>query len=116
MQKTIDKQVGKAIRTRRTQLGLSQEAVGILMEMASQQVQKYEKGVNALNSTRLVEMAKALRVPVAYFFKDQPEVEKPGASERESLEMLKGFNSIKSKKQRKLLSDLTRAMGAEDAC
>jgi transcriptional regulator with XRE-family HTH domain len=48
-----------------TQLQLA-EAVGI----ASQQIQKYEIGVNRLSVSRLVDIATVLEVPVGWFFRD----------------------------------------------
>src|SRR5580704_9573003 len=66
----IDTYVGKRLRLRRTMMGLSQEAIAKAVGITFQQVQKYEKGANAMNSNRLYEFAQFMHVPVAYFFDD----------------------------------------------
>lgn len=121
----IDAHVGKRLRQRRTMLGLSQEAVAKAVGITFQQVQKYEKGANAMNSSRLYEFAQFMHVPVAYFFEgldsgnaaqgfSEGEAEKfahPGrVSDRESLEMMKAFKRIKEQVIRKRLADMVRAI------
>src|SRR5277367_1628390 len=64
----VDTHVGKRLRLRRTMMGLSQEAVAKAVGITFQQVQKYEKGANAMNANRLYEFAQFMHVPVAYFF------------------------------------------------
>lgn len=124
----IDVYVGKRLRLRRTMMGLSQEAVAKAVGITFQQVQKYEKGVNAMNARRLVEFARFMNVPVSYFFEGLDE-EVSGAaqaagfaetaeafdhgsnvSDRESLEMMKAFKRIGEQGVRKRLSDLVRAI------
>lgn len=125
----IDGYVGKRLKQRRTVMGLSQEAVAKAVGITFQQVQKYEKGSNAMNSRRLYEFARVLNVPVAYFFEgiDQnapshnaasgfAEVSaakfdhENKASDRESLEMMKSFKRIKEPMVRKRVADLLRAV------
>lgn len=121
----IDTHVGKRLRLRRTMMGLSQEAVAKAVGITFQQVQKYEKGANAMNASRLYEFARFMHVPVAYFFDglDQSadamgfaeEAEKfdhgqKRVSDRESLEMMKAFKRIKEQIVRKRLADLVRAI------
>jgi len=63
-----DRHVGMRIRMRRTVLGMSQERLGELLGITFQQVQKYEKGTNRVGAGRLIDIAKALNVPITYFF------------------------------------------------
>ena len=56
----IDVHVGKRLRLRRTLLGMSQERLGELLGLTFQQVQKYERGVNRIGSSRLTSSAKSL--------------------------------------------------------
>jgi transcriptional regulator with XRE-family HTH domain len=65
-----DAEVGRRVRTRRMQKGLSQSELGDRIGVTFQQVQKYEKGVNRIGSGRLERIATALEVPIAYFFGD----------------------------------------------
>jgi transcriptional regulator with XRE-family HTH domain len=127
----VDEHVGKRLKLRRTMMGLSQKAVAKAVGITFQQVQKYEKGTNAMNATRLVEFARFMNVPVAYFFEGlegyaagakheaipgfaEAESEmfehKGRVSDRESLEMMKAFKRINEQAIRKRLSDLVRAV------
>lgn len=125
----VDAHVGKRLRLRRTMMGLSQEAVARSVGITFQQVQKYEKGSNAMNSGRLYEFARFMNVPVAYFFegleafaaqgdKSAAGFAESGAekfdhksvSDRESLEIMKAFKRIKEQVIRKRLADLVRAV------
>ncbi len=49
-------------------LGLSQTALGDKIGVSFQQLQKFEKGMNRMGSSRLYQVATALDVPVSYFF------------------------------------------------
>lgn len=125
--KDIDAHVGKRLRLRRTMMGLSQEAVAKAVGITFQQVQKYEKGSNAMNASRLYEFAQFMNVPVAYFFEgaesyageksasgfSEGSAEKfdhRAVSDRESLEIMKAFKRIKEQVIRKRLADLVRAI------
>ena len=110
-------------------MGLSQDAVAKAVGITFQQVQKYEKGTNAMNANRLVEFSRFMNVAVSYFFEglDESIAEKTpsngGAAEgvesfehgtpvsdRESLEMMKAFKRISGQAVRKRLSDLVRSI------
>jgi transcriptional regulator with XRE-family HTH domain len=71
----IDVHVGKRLRLRRTLLGMSQERLGEQLGLTFQQVQKYERGVNRIGSSRLFELGQILDVPVSFFFDDMPRAE-----------------------------------------
>jgi len=127
---SIDENVGKRLRLRRTMMGLSQEAVAKAVGITFQQVQKYEKGSNAMNARRLYEFAQFMNVPVAYFFEGLENetitsnaasfgfAEMPkenfdhsnNVSDRESLEMMKAFKRIGEQPVRKRIADLVRAI------
>src|SRR5678815_4355896 len=66
----IDVHVGNRLRQRRTLLGMSQEKLGEAIGLTFQQVQKYERGMNRIGSSRLFDLARVLDVPVSYFFED----------------------------------------------
>jgi transcriptional regulator with XRE-family HTH domain len=129
----VDIHVGKRLRQRRTMLGLSQEALAKAVGITFQQVQKYEKGANAMSASRLYEFATFMRVPVAHFFegldqqaesaavapgfsetaKENFDHQKAPVSDRESLEMMKAFKRIREQAMRKRLADLVRAIADE---
>lgn len=127
----IDAHVGKRLRLRRTMMGLSQEALAKAVGITFQQVQKYEKGVNAMNANRLYEFSQFMHIPIAYFFEGlsaaaaAAETEATAGfaenaatfehgnktvSDRESLEMMKAFKRIREQLIRKRISDLVRAV------
>jgi transcriptional regulator with XRE-family HTH domain len=66
----IDVMVGKRIRLRRVQLGLSQTELGHKLGVTFQQIQKYENGTNRVSCSRLYESSVALEVPISFFFMD----------------------------------------------
>jgi transcriptional regulator with XRE-family HTH domain len=67
-EQTIDAHIGARVRLRRLMLGMSQESLGGQLSLTFQQIQKYEKGVNRISASRLYALARALSVPVNYFF------------------------------------------------
>jgi transcriptional regulator with XRE-family HTH domain len=64
----VDIYVGDRVRQRRKMLGLSQEELGALIGLTFQQVQKYERGANRISASKLFQIAKALKIRIAYFF------------------------------------------------
>jgi transcriptional regulator with XRE-family HTH domain len=66
----VDELVGKRIRTRRTELAMSQTQLAESLKITFQQVQKYERGVNRVTCSRLSDIATALNVPITFFFSE----------------------------------------------
>lgn len=64
----IDKLVGANIRRARMARGLSQEALAGEIGVTFQQVQKYEKGKNAISATRIPALCEALSIQPADVF------------------------------------------------
>src|SRR5689334_1311293 len=64
----IDVHVGTRIQLRRQHLGLTQVALAKEIGISFQQLQKYERGVNRVGASRLFDLGRMLRVPIAYFF------------------------------------------------
>ncbi|PTM61869.1 helix-turn-helix domain-containing protein [Phreatobacter oligotrophus] len=69
----VDCYVGTRVRAGRMRLGMSQEKLGEALGITFQQVQKYEKGSNRISCSRLVEIARVLGLPVAFFFEGLPD-------------------------------------------
>ena len=72
-----DVRVGRLLRERRLELGISQERLGGLLGVTYQQVQKYERGTNRIGSSRLHELCKILGVRANYFFDEPPAFDQP---------------------------------------
>ncbi|TWB15526.1 helix-turn-helix protein [Nitrospirillum amazonense] len=64
----VDKQVAARLYLRRRSLGMTQTELGAALGVTFQQVQKYEKGINRMAVSTLHEAAKALGVPITFFF------------------------------------------------
>lgn len=64
----VDEYVGKRLRERRNQVGMSQDALAKNSGITFQQVQKYERATNRISVSRLFEFASLLKVPIDFFF------------------------------------------------
>ncbi len=64
----VDHHVGRRVRERRREIGMSLAKLGNALGITFQQIQKYEAGTNRVAAGRLWDTAKALEVDVAYFF------------------------------------------------
>jgi len=63
---------------RRVIVGMSQEKLGELLGITFQQVHKYEKATNRIGASRLQHVAKALGVPIEFFFEGAPHSSRRG--------------------------------------
>jgi len=110
---------GKKIRLRRVELGMSQEALGDKLGISFQQVQKYEKGTNRVGASRLQQVAKALSVPVAYFFdgdKHSREFESLMFEDSAfSFRLLRAYNAIHDKSVARHFVALMESVAAQEA-
>jgi transcriptional regulator with XRE-family HTH domain len=68
----VDTYVGLRLRYLRKQWGLSQTALAGNLGITFQQVQKYERGANRINASKLFETAEFLEVSIGYFFEASP--------------------------------------------
>lgn len=105
-----DRKLGQRVRTRRLEIGMSQERLAELLGITFQQVQKYEKGANRIAASRLHDIAAALEMPVARFFeglgpgkKVSEEPEAPMTSQE--YELLRLFRKLPTSKARSGLLD-----------
>lgn len=65
-----DKLIGRRIRAARLDAVHSQGGLGEAVGVSFQQVQKWENGTNRVTASNLVEIARTLDRPVAYFIAD----------------------------------------------
>ena len=109
----VDVHVGNQVRARRTILGISQEKLGEALGLTFQQIQKNEKGMNRIGSSRLYELSHILDVPISFFFEGLDEARSEGGEDtltkRETLELTRAYYRIKSDKVRKQLFGLVKA-------
>jgi len=114
----IDRHVGKKLKLRRINLGLSQQELGKRMNITFQQIQKYEKGINRVSSGKLYELSKILKVPVGYFFEGIDDETSDSSEEykainynnlnKEILVISRLLSGIKSKEKKRNLVETIR--------
>ncbi len=129
----VDIHVGKKLRSRRTMLGRSQEEVGKAVGVTFQQIQKYERGLNRIGSSRLYDIARILGVSVTYFFEDfeayrrtkttpgdiaenASNFDNEGVDNKEVLSLVRAYYGISTPLvRRKILSLMKSLSSAKDA-
>lgn len=70
----VDRAIGARIRVRRLALQMTKIALGKATGVSFQQIQKYEQGSNRVAAGTLFKLAKALGVPVGYFYADMDQI------------------------------------------
>jgi transcriptional regulator with XRE-family HTH domain len=66
----IDKHVGKRLRLLRQINDVSLEKLAEIVDVAPQQIQKYEIGETRISASRVFELSKIFKVPIAWFYQD----------------------------------------------
>src|SRR5919205_2264926 len=114
----IDRVIGAKLRLRRGELGITQTQLANAIGITFQQVQKYEQGKNRVGGSRLAGIAKALDVPVSYFFEQTPEemeaVQGSLLNTRGAVSLLRAYAAIKDRHQRQAMINLARAMAGQE--
>ena len=111
-----DVEVGRRIRARRVEFGMSQTDLGKPLGVTFQQIQKYEKGTNRVSAGRLKHISRLLQVPMAFFY-DSDEVEPSSEtasptrlfdllSRRDTLRLVAAFDRVTSHDLRRSLVQL----------
>jgi transcriptional regulator with XRE-family HTH domain len=99
----FDGEIGRRVRFRRLDLGISQTDLADFLGITFQQVQKYENGTNRISASRLKQIAEKLKVRMDYFYDDAID----GSAESQtvfkflqnaySLRLLRSFSRIHNK-------------------
>lgn len=120
----VDVHVGRRLRIRRKQRGVSQGALAGRVGLTFQQMQKYERAGNRISASKLYEMACVLEVPLSYFFQGLPEPGVDGADAADApsvlgdrlmtvdggAEIAEAFHRIQSPKLRRAITAMICAM------
>ncbi len=119
MEDSFNTHLGKRLRMRRLSLGLTQTKVANAINVTFQQIQKYEKGTNGVSSSRLMQLANFLKVPITYFYEDFPnykgEVELGNAAPDLNYSFLvKTFSKLSESEKTKVLQVLRNAVNLKD--
>lgn len=120
----IDRKVGQRVRSRRLEIGMSQERLAELLGVTFQQVQKYEKGVNRIAVSRLWDISNALEMPVSRFFEgvsarggvaeNRQEFVDDALATPEGAQLMAMFASIKSQKLRRKVVELVKTLTEDE--
>ena len=124
----IDVHVGLQVRLRRKELKISQEKLAEALGLTFQQVQKYERGSNRISASKLYEIARTLRVSIAWFFEGLGDPMKGDDGDSASSAFAHGFlltqdgvdlanlfPKIPERRVRRRIVELVRAMTDEPA-
>ena len=65
---TINLYVGARLRHGRDMLGMTQQELAVFLDVAYQQVQKYESGKNRIGAAKLYRFSQLIRVSPNFFF------------------------------------------------
>jgi transcriptional regulator with XRE-family HTH domain len=110
----VDRAVGLRIAALRKAKGLSQTELGQHVGVTFQQVQKYEKGVNRVSSSRLQQIAQFLEVPMSILFGDHEAEEHCDAfgflRKASAVDLLRAYAAIESDQLRRDVLRLVRTV------
>jgi transcriptional regulator with XRE-family HTH domain len=114
-----DVELGRRIRLRRVEQNISQQDLGAKLGVSFQQVQKYEKGVNRVGASRLELIAKALDVPVSFFYDGDAKTREVDSllflDSAFSLRLLRSYAAIKNQAVQRHVVSLMETLAAAEA-
>ncbi len=118
----VDDHVGRRIRQRRREIGMSLEKLGEALGISYQQVQKYEACSNRVSAGRLYDFTQHLGVTLDYFFEgvesppgNQTPPEMVGRNARQMFALVKNFTQISGAGARSAVVTLVGAMAIAEA-
>ncbi len=116
-----DREIGRRVKVRRLDLGISQTTVAEALGLTFQQVQKYEKGTNRISAARLKRLAEILDVSISYFYDDKLS----GSKKKQttfalldtaySLRLMRAFSRIKDRRIQLRTVELVEGIADSDS-
>jgi transcriptional regulator with XRE-family HTH domain len=100
--------LGQTIRSRREAAHITQAQLAARVGVTFQQIQKYERGVNRVAASRLVEIAKALETSAGALLGE----EEAAFAVPEAGDMLRAFCGIEDSSRRTAVLALARSLAA----
>ncbi len=120
----VDIEAGARVRAARMLIGMSQDELGKAIGLTFQQVQKYEKGANRMGTSRLVQIAGVLQVPVGSLIPD-PDAESVNNKQLEgayalinrpgAIDLLRAYKAISDRTARTALLRVARCLAGQGA-
>lgn len=115
----IDAAIGARIRGLRLQNGLTQQFLADKLDVSFQQVQKYERGVNQLNPTRLLRLAAIFGVSTSVLLGEKSKTSSNRLPElliadldKPAIKMFEAYQKLKDRRLRKQISALVQGIAA----
>ena len=109
-----DRQLGNRLRQLRFTRGMSQTELGNALGISFQQIQKYENGTNAIASTRIPALCKALGINPEELYKVDVQTEAVSSVSSSSLKTAQRLEGLRSK-QRMAVWTVINAFEKENA-
>lgn len=119
MAQPVDVAVGRRLRSRREELGLSHAEVARDLDISAKKLGKYEKGQDRMRARHIFLAAKYLGVSVGYFFRevaaanDDRPLDKDLDLVAQGLQLMRVFCAIPSSEERSELIQLARHASGE---
>lgn len=120
MKNPIDLHIGQRVRHRRWLLGMTQQQLAQAVGIRFQQIQKYESGANRISASRLWDLARALDMPISFFFeglgagKDGQGATDDGLLQnKETMDLIRAYYGLDEGPRRRLL-DLAKALSSSE--
>lgn len=120
----VDLHVGKRLRRYRKMLFITQQDLANMLDISSQQVQKYETGKSRIGASRLYDISDKMNIPVAYFFEGlegntkEQNVEFSNADinySQEVRELVSIYSKVDCEEVKKKMLDLVKAISLTTA-
>ncbi|WP_353683982.1 helix-turn-helix transcriptional regulator [Thermodesulfovibrio sp. 3907-1M] len=104
--------IGETIKKLRKAKGISQMELADRIGITYQQLQKYEKGKSKITIERLIDIAKALDVPVSVFFHEVYEKERKFYSEDEVI-LIELYRKLSDAELKKALLKIMKELSSK---
>lgn len=108
MKNPVDVHIGQRVRHRRWLSGMTQQQLADAVGIRFQQIQKYESGANRISASRLWSIARAMDVPISFFYGGMDGMRGEGAEDpmdaKETFELVRAYYGIAEGPRREFLS------------
>lgn len=109
----MDLEIGHRIRTRRLELGMSQEAVADALGVTFQQLQKYEKGVNRVAATTLYRLAQVLETHTTALLPDETSKGRKTTLSSDARKIVEAYAQLAPSDQRAVMSSIASSLSSK---
>lgn len=122
----VSREIGLKVRARRNELGLTQTNLAHRIGVSQQQINKYESGIGRIPAEQLMKLCQTLHMELSSLFRPFENVVDGSFAEpertpfiaealadKDTMELVRTFQSIKDKRVRRKMLDLIKTMAEE---